>query len=96
MLAALPSTVELVAYEGGQHWSGGSVEFAEWANSAEFYAEMLEAFAPHLDLFLHYTHSGHSGNGQWGARRSDGSADYKYQALVDWNSRTGTCQAAGG
>ena len=83
----LPEDVQLVAYEGGQHWRGNSAEFAEWTQSADLYREMLETFAPYLDLFMHYTHSGVNSaeNEQWGARRGDGLADFKYRALKEFD-----------
>ncbi len=72
MRKAIPLGVELVCYEGGAHWDDGMIEFSADSNVEYYYTEMLRSFAPHVDIFLHYTHGGAT----WGAYGTG-----KYEAL---------------
>ena len=76
--------LRLGTYEGGQHILTNSNAFSNNPQAYDCYIYMLNKFCPDLEMFTHF---GHCGSGDWGAKAYTGQPiekAHKYRALVDW------------
>lgn len=91
--AITPEGMELIAYEGGQHYTTNAHTFSQNPESYDMYLEWLETVEDYFALTCHYTHVGTwASGGSWGAKAStDQSANnaHKYRALRDWVNSSG-------
>lgn len=80
--------LHLIAYEGGQHVHRQALAPNRDPEMYDIYMEYLNAIAPYLAQFVHYTHAGAFGDGgSWGAKEYTGQPEseaHKYRALKDW------------
>ena len=83
-----PLGMEMIAYEGGQHYTTNAHTFSQNPQSYDMYLEWLEVVSQHFKLVMHYTHVGTwSSGGAWGAKASTNQsiADaHRHRALRDW------------
>ena len=83
--------ISLIAYEGGQHIGRSAAGPNRDPRMYQLYIDYLDALAPYLDVFTHYTHAGKfGGGGAWGAKEvtgQDPAEAHKYRALRDWAAR---------
>lgn len=82
--------MQLIAYEGGQHITTNSDDFATNPQSYDMYKEWLNAMNDYYKLTMHYTQTGTwSSGGAWGAKNDTGQSlanAHKYRALLDWSN----------
>jgi len=82
------SGMQLIAYEGGQHYTNNAHTFSTNPQSYDMYMEWLEEINKYFVLTCHYTHTGTWGSGgAWGAKNSTDQslADaHRYRALKNW------------
>lgn len=81
------ASVELIAYEGGQHMIPGYM-LSTNPYIYNMYIDYLDAVAPLFDAFMHYTSpSKYTVFGAWGYKDEIGDDDhtsFKFRALRDW------------
>lgn len=88
-----PEGMQLVAYEGGQHYTTNAHLFSQNPDSYDMYMEWLNTIDDYFEVTCHYTHVGTwSSGGAWGAKATtDQSINdaHRYRALLDWVSSNG-------
>lgn len=86
--AANQKSVQLFAYEGGQHVLSGADQVNANSRMYTIYRAYLDSINPSFHLFSHYAHVGGWGSGgAWGSMQFTGqspSIAHKYRALRDF------------
>ncbi len=85
-----PTRMQLISYEGGQHYTTNAHTFSTNPESYAMYLEWLNLVSKYFHLTMHYTHTGRwSNGGAWGAKSStdqDLADAHRYRALVNWTN----------
>lgn len=84
----IPLGMQLISYEGGQHYTTNAHLFSQNPESYDMYMEWLNMVSNYFHLTMHYTHTGRwASGGSWGAKDSTDQSiqdAHRYRALVDW------------